>query len=148
MAEAELIRCTACGTTNRVPRDKLARGLLPKCGRCGASLAQPAGPLTVSDASFASDVERSPLPVLLDAWAPWCGPCRTIAPVVEELARELAGRVRVAKLDVDQNPVTARRFALRSIPTLLVLQNGRELDRIVGAQPKDTILRHLQRFVA
>jgi thioredoxin 2 len=148
MSDVEMIRCAACSTTNRVARDKLARGLLPKCGRCGASLARASGPLTVTDASFASVVERCPLPVLLDAWAPWCGPCRTIAPVVEELAHELAGRVVVAKLNVDENPRTAQRFALRSIPTLLVLEGGREVDRIVGAQPKDAILRHLQRFAA
>lgn len=148
MGDVEMIRCAACGTTNRVPHDKLERGLVAKCGRCKSPLAGPAGPLIVSDASFAADVERSPLPVLLDAWAPWCGPCRTIAPVIEELAQELAGRVRVAKLNVDENPVTAQRFGLRSIPTLLVLQGGREVDRIVGVQPKGTILSRLHRFAA
>jgi thioredoxin 2 len=148
MGDVEMIRCAACGTTNRVPREKLERGLVARCGRCKSPLAAPAGPLIVSDASFAADVERSPLPVLLDAWAPWCGPCRMIAPVIEELARELAGRVRVAKLNVDENPVTAQRFGLRSIPTLLVLHDGREVDRIVGVQPKGTILSRLHRFAA
>lgn len=147
-AAIEMVRCASCGATNRVPRDKVARGLVPKCGRCGAQLDLAVEPLTVDDASFADDVERSPLPVLLDAWAPWCGPCRMIAPVVAELARELAGRVRVAKLNVDENPRTAARFDLRSIPTLLVLQQGREIDRIVGAQPKSEILRRLQRWAA
>jgi thioredoxin 2 len=104
--------------------------------------------MTVTDATFAAEVERSPLPVLVDAWAPWCGPCRLIAPVIEELAVELAGRVRVAKLNVDENPATATRFNLRSIPTLLVLQRGREVDRIVGVQPKSEISRRLERAMA
>src|SRR5262249_27742859 len=103
------------------------------------------GPVTVTDATFAADVEGSPVPVLVDAWAPWCGPCRTIAPVIEELASELAGRVRVAKLNVDENPSTGARFGLRSIPTLLVLAGGREIDRLVGVQPKSEIVRRLER---
>jgi thioredoxin 2 len=104
-------------------------------------------PLVVTDASFAAEVERSPLPVLVDAWAPWCAPCRTIAPVIDELAAELAGRVRVAKLNVDENPVTASRFGLRSIPTLLVLRGGREVDRMVGVQPKQEIATRLRRLL-
>jgi thioredoxin 2 len=148
MADAVLIRCSACGATNRVPRDKVAAGLRPRCGRCKQPLAVRLGPVTVTDASFAADVERSPLPVLVDAWAPWCGPCRTIAPVIEELASELAGRVRVAKLNVDENPMTASRFGLRSIPTLLVLSGGREVDRLVGVQPKSEIVRRLERAIS
>src|SRR5687767_2704214 len=132
MAETQLIRCPACGATNRVPLDKIAQGRQPVCGKCKAPLPGDVAPVTVTDATFSVDVERSPLPVLMDAWAPWCGPCRMIAPVIEELAREMAGRVRVAKLNVDENPATAARFNLRSIPTLLVLKGGREIDRIVG----------------
>jgi len=132
-----------------VPRDKLARGLVPKCGRCKQALSDAAaGPRIVTDATFAADVERSPLPVLVDAWAAWCGPCRTIAPAIEELARELAGRVRVAKLNVDENPATASRFDIRSIPTLLVIVGGREVDRIVGAEPKQAIRGRLERVIA
>jgi thioredoxin 2 len=104
--------------------------------------------MTVTDATFAAEVERSPLPVLVDAWAPWCAPCRLIAPVIDELAVEMAGRVRMAKLNVDENPATATRFNLRSIPTLLVLRGGREVDRIVGVQPKSEISRRLERALA
>jgi thioredoxin len=104
-------------------------------------------PITVSDATFADAVERSPLPVLVDAWAPWCGPCRIIAPAIDELAVELAGRVRVAKLNVDDNPATAERFGLRSIPTLLMLKSGREVDRVVGVAPKAEIARRLERLI-
>ena len=149
MADITTIRCASCGATNRVPRDKLARGLVPKCGRCKQALAAAAGgPLVVTDATFGADVERSPLPVLVDAWAAWCGPCRMIAPAIEELAAELAGRVRVAKLNVDENPGTASRFDIRSIPTLLVIAGGREVDRIVGALPKAAIRARLERVIA
>lgn len=146
-AETRLIRCPACGAANRVPWAKVVRGLAPRCGRCKAPLPSDLKPMTVTDATFSSDVERSPLPVLLDMWAPWCGPCRMIAPIVEALAAEMSGRVRVGKLNVDENPATAARFGVQSIPTLLVLKQGREIDRIVGVQPKSEIARRLERAV-
>ena len=148
MSDAQLIRCPSCGATNRIPREKIERGLEPVCGRCKTPLPAGANPVTVTDATFAAEVERSPLPVLLDMWAPWCGPCRMMAPVIDELAAELAGRVRVAKLNVDENPVTAGRFDVRSIPTLLALKAGREVDRIVGVQTKAEIARRLERVMA
>jgi thioredoxin 2 len=101
--------------------------------------------VTVTDATFAAEVARSPLPMLVDLWAPWCGPCQLIAPVLDELASEMAGRVRFAKLNVDENPATAGRFQANSIPTLLVLKDGREVDRLVGVQPKVEIKRRLER---
>jgi thioredoxin len=102
----------------------------------------------VTDATFTNEVERSPLPVLVDAWAPWCGPCRMVGPIIDELAEEMAGRLRVAKLNVDDNPMTATRFGLRSIPTLLLIKDGREIDRLVGALPKAEIVRRLEKFVS
>jgi thioredoxin 2 len=148
MADSHLIRCISCGAKNRVPLEKIAQGLTPVCGRCKRALPLDSKPVTVTDATFSTEVERSPLPVLLDLWAPWCGPCRMVAPVIEELASELAGRVRVAKLNVDENPATAARFQVRSIPTLLVLKDGREIERIVGVQPKPAIMQRLERVAA
>ena len=148
MDEMLLIRCSECGAANRVPREKIEQGLQPRCGRCKSPLHAQSVPMMVTDGSFAAEVERSPLPVLVDAWAAWCGPCRMIAPVIEELATELAGRVKVAKLNVDENPATASRFALRSIPTLLVMKGGREVDRLIGVQPKQEILRRLERAMS
>ena len=151
MGEPQTIRCPSCGATNRISEaatEKIRGGLTPVCGRCKTPLAADPGPLTVTDATFSAEVERSPLPVLVDMWAPWCGPCRMIAPTLDELATEMAGRVRFAKLNVDENPTTASRFNVRSIPALLVFVGGREVDRIVGVQPKSEIAGRLRRFAS
>jgi thioredoxin 2 len=151
MPESQMIRCPSCGATNRVSREareKIGRGLAPVCGKCKTPLSSDANPVTVTDATFAAEVERSPLPVVLDVWAAWCGPCRMIAPVIDELATELAGRVRFAKIDADANQATSARFNVRSLPTVLVLKGGREVDRIVGVQPKFEIARRIERAIA
>jgi len=137
-----------CGAANRIPLQKLRQNLRPICGRCKSPLDVQNGPIIVTDATFSAEVERSPLPVLLDLWAPWCGPCRMIAPAVEELASEMAGRVRVGKLNIDENPQTTARYNVQSIPTLLVLRGGKEIDRIVGAQPKSEIARRLNQVIS
>jgi thioredoxin 2 len=145
-SSTQLIRCPSCGATNRV-RVSDVKGAEPVCGQCKARLASPTGSMTVTDSNFARDVEQSPIPVLVDMWAPWCGPCRMIGPVIEELASELIGKVRVAKLNTDENPQTASRFKVRSIPLLLIFKDGVEVDRLVGAHPKQEILRRLQPLV-
>ena len=151
--------CTNCGTRNRVD-ERAAVERLPVCGRCGAPLAReqsPGGaqqsnsraqetkPFAVTDQTFERDVMRAgSVPVLVDFWAAWCGPCRMIAPVLDELAAESGGRYRVAKLDVDANPIAASRFQVQSIPTLIIFKDGRPADRIVGLQPKHELAARLR----
>jgi thioredoxin 1 len=118
------------------------------CGKCKTPLPDSSGPVTVTDATFAVEVERSATPVLLDLWAEWCGPCHMLAPTVDQISSEMVGRVKVAKLNIDENPRTAQRFGVRSIPTLLVLKGGQEVDRLVGVQPKQEIVRRLEKLLA
>lgn len=137
-----VVACPSCGAKNRlkVPPP----GTVARCGRCGTALPWL---VTATDASFAAEVDAA-VPVLVDMWAPWCGPCRTVAPVLEELSRELAGRLKVVKLNVDDNPVTAGRFGVQSIPTLLVFKGGRLVDTVVGAMPKGPLRQRLAPHLA
>ena len=145
-----IVVCSKCGTKNRVDEQTAAK-LQPKCGRCGtpldsasASTVDNGKPLIVTDDSFQRDVlgirDR---PVLLDCWAPWCGPCRMIAPVLEQLAAEASGKYVIAKLNVDENQRVAGQFQIHSIPTMLIFKNGTLVDRMVGAQPKQAIAARL-----
>ena len=143
--------CIRCGAKNRVD-EKAAAMRQPVCGKCGTALEINTGandvdtgrPLVVTDATFAREVlQAGTRPVLLDCWAPWCGPCRIIAPVLDQLAAESGGRYLIAKLNVDENPRTAAQFSIQSIPTLLIFKNGALIDRIVGVQPKQAIAARL-----
>ncbi|MDM7922075.1 MAG: thioredoxin [Pyrinomonadaceae bacterium] len=141
----QVVQCEKCGAKNRVT-DRPSR--VAVCGRCKEPLsAVSAKPLIVTDASFYRDVESSELPVLLDMWAAWCGPCRLIAPTIDALAAELSGKVTVGKMDVDANPRTASRYGVQSIPTLLILVNGREANRLVGVQSKEAIMARLREYI-
>ncbi|AUZ34187.1 thioredoxin [Arthrobacter sp. PGP41] len=125
--EAALTACPACGKTNRVPAQAAGR---PRCGNCKADL-----PWIVDagDADFAAVAEQSPVPVLVDFWAAWCGPCRMVSPVLDKLARERPGRIKLVKVDVDKSPGLSRRFDVQAIPTLMVLVDGKVAARQAGA---------------
>ena len=142
----KVITCAKCGAKNRVDETKLATSEA-KCGRCGGALdadAPDGEPTVLTDASFQQEVlNASGPPTLVDFWAPWCGPCRIVGPIVDQLAAESSGRYRVAKMNVDDNPMTASRYQIASIPTLLIFKNGAVIDRIVGAHPKQTLVERL-----
>ncbi len=146
-ATDQIVRCPKCGAANRVSGQNKTK-LEPVCGQCKTALSGLVHPIVLTDANFSGFVELSPLPVMIDFWAAWCGPCRIILPIIESLAEELRGRVRIAKIDVDQNPQTSSRFRIQSIPTLLILQNGKEVDRIVGAGTKEGIIKRLQPYLS
>ena len=134
--------CPSCGRRNRVPAAAAGR---PRCAQCSADLPWQ---VDADDRSFAAVVERSPLPVLVDVWAPWCGPCRAVTPVVEQFAVERAGRLKVVKVNADGAPGVGARFGVSSIPTLLLIVDGQESSRAVGAQPADVLRRWLDGSLA
>jgi thioredoxin 2 len=139
-----IIRCLRCGTKNRMPENRLREKAL--CGKCGAILVvigDQGRPIEVTDSTFTREVTSSPGSVLVDCWAPWCGPCKMVAPILDELAAKYAGGVRIAKLNVDENPLTASQYDVRSIPTLLLFKDGKLVNTLVGALPKETIEQQL-----
>ena len=141
--------CGNCGAKNRVEESRLAASEA-KCGRCGEKLEpvaagseQDSRPVVITDQTFEREVLQARGAVLVDCWAPWCGPCRMIGPVLDQLAAESQGRYRIAKLNVDENPQTTARFQISSIPTLLIFNDGRLVDRLIGVQPKQAIAERL-----
>ena len=140
-----IVRCDKCGTKNRIPQSRVDEG--PLCGRCKAPL-KPGDyydrPVDVTDGTFNSEVLSFSGPVIVDCWAPWCGPCRMVGPVLEELASEYASRVKIAKLNVDENPGTASQYSIQSIPTMLFFKDGELVNQLVGALPKGEIERHVK----
>ena len=136
---ANVVACRHCGRKNRVPA--VASGT-PRCGQCGQALAWIT---TADEADFAAVVETQETPVLVDLWAPWCGPCRTLSPVLERLAGDLAGRVKLVKVNVDESPSLSRRFAVQGIPTLLRMKRGQVVSRQVGAAPEEALRTWLEK---
>ncbi|HEN21243.1 MAG TPA: thioredoxin [Desulfobacteraceae bacterium] len=143
-----IISCNNCGTKNRVPGNSINQK--PLCGRCKMPLSEiPVldRPVDITDNSFNSEIQSFSGPVLVDCWAPWCGPCRMVAPVLEQLAQEYAGRIKIAKLNVDENPVTASKYSIQSIPTMLLFKDGKLVDTLVGALSRGEIKKRMQLFI-
>jgi thioredoxin 2 len=140
--EDSVVNCTQCGAKNRLTTPQ--QDQVPICGQCKNPL-----PWVVAgtDISFRKELETA-TPVLVDFWADWCAPCRMTAPVLEDIARDKAGQIKVLKMDVDQNPATSEQFNVRSIPTLMLFKNGNPVKTIVGAMPKDEILAQLNPHLA
>lgn len=137
-ANGVLATCASCGTTNRIKFGALERAT--KCGKCHVALPSPSEPIDVPNAElFDAVTTASSVPVIVDFWAAWCGPCRMVAPEIKKAAEHLAGRALVLKVDTDANQELGARFNIRSIPTIAVFQNGREINRASGVRPAAAI---------
>ncbi|HKL82108.1 MAG TPA: thioredoxin TrxC [Desulfobacter sp.] len=148
MGENQLIiRCTKCGAKNRVPENRMSES--PKCGKCGTILPLEIfdAPVNVTDADFDREVMQSSLPVLVDCWAPWCGPCRAVGPILDGLAKTYRGRLKIAKVNVDENPMTSSKYRIQSIPAMLFVKNGSLVDQVAGALPKEALEARIKSFI-
>ena len=141
MSDKTHVVCPACNAVNRLPAERLHEA--PKCGKCGAPVFS-GKPIELTDANFERHVSRSDIPVVVDFWAEWCGPCKMMAPQFEQAAGQLEPRARLAKLDTEAAQGTAARFNIRSIPTLVLFKDGREVARQPGAMGAADIVRWVQ----
>jgi thioredoxin 2 len=142
-----ILACSECGTKNRIPLSRIEES--PKCGKCGASLSVDImnQPVDVTDGTFDKVVFGSALPVLVDCWAPWCGPCKSVGPVLNELAVKYKGRLLIAKINMDENSGIGTKYSILSIPTMFLVKNGKIIDQLVGALPKVELEKQIARIL-
>ncbi len=136
-----ILRCRNCRARNRVMLDRLASQ--PRCGKCKEKLLIPESTISISENELNEEVLQETIPTAVDFWAPWCGPCRIMSPLLDEIAKQYRGRIKVVKVNSDENPDLSSRYHIQGIPTLILFRDGREIDRLVGAAPKGHVLKFL-----
>ncbi len=144
----KIYQCQQCGTKNRVPSEKSRSGA--KCGKCHEPLDKPAlkKPVTVTDSTFSEEVLGFPGAVVVDFWASWCAPCKMMSPIIDELSAQYAGKIKFAKMNVDENRIIPSKYSIQGIPALLVFKNGEVVKSLVGARPKEELERNLRGFIS
>ena len=136
-----IITCRVCAAKNRVRLDKI--NFLPLCGKCKSQLEIPDRAVNVNEKEFQEEVLRETIPTVVDFWAPWCGPCRMVSPILDEIAGKYPGKVKVVKVNSDENPGLSAQYRVQGIPTIILFREGKEANRIVGAAPRENILQFL-----
>jgi len=141
MSNEIIVKCKECGTRNRVFMERVDS--IPRCGKCKLDLIIPNQAISIGESDFEREVLEEIIPTVVDFWAPWCGQCKTVASVLEAIAKEYRGRVKVIKVNSDDNQSLSQMFEVHGIPTLLLFRDGKEMDRLIGAASKSQIMKFL-----
>ena len=142
MNNEAIVRCSSCGGKNRVLLSRL--NSYPRCGKCQSPLSIPKEAKNIAGNQFQNEVLEETIPTVVDFWAPWCGPCRMVSPILDEIAGKYPGRIKVVKVNSDDNPSLSAQFGIQGIPTIILFREGREVDRLVGAAPRENIMQFLR----